>query len=68
MIIIFSLAERPSIQTDVSASFAKLQAEKLAADKILQEMTSVQGCQDAEGLRNYLQNAQLKVEVRRRAS
>jgi hypothetical protein len=28
-------------------------------------MTSVQGCQDADGLRNYLQNAQLKVEVRR---
>ena len=68
MIIIFSLAERPSIQTDVSASFAELQAEKSAADKILQEMTSVQGCQDAEGLRDYLQNAQLKVEVRRRAS
>ncbi|KAI0287030.1 peroxisomal membrane anchor protein conserved region-domain-containing protein [Russula aff. rugulosa BPL654] len=47
---------------DVSASFAKLQAENLAADNVLQEMTSVQGCQDADGLRNYLQNAQLKVE------
>jgi endonuclease IV len=31
-------------------------------------MTSVQGCQDASGLRSYLQNAQLKVEVRRHAS
>jgi endonuclease IV len=31
-------------------------------------MTSVQGCQDADGLRNYLQNAQLKVEVRRHTS
>jgi endonuclease IV len=31
-------------------------------------MTSVQDCQDADGLRNYLQNAQLKVEVRRHAS
>lgn len=31
-------------------------------------MTSVQGCQDANGLRNYLQNAQLKVEVTRHAS
>lgn len=48
---------------DVSASFAKLQAEKSAADNVLQEMTSVQGCQDADGLRNYLQNAQLKVEM-----
>jgi len=31
-------------------------------------MTRVQGCQDADGLRSYLQNAQLKVEVRRHAS
>ena len=31
-------------------------------------MTSVQGCQDAVGLRDYLQNTQLKVEVRSRAS
>ena len=30
-------------------------------------MTSVQGCQDADGLRSYLQNAQLKVEVRNHA-
>ena len=38
--------------------------ERLTADKILQEMTSLKGCQDADGLRDYLQNAQLKVEVR----
>jgi endonuclease IV len=31
-------------------------------------MTSVQDCQDADGLRNYVQNAQLKVEVGRHAS
>ncbi len=31
-------------------------------------MTSVQGCQDALGLRDYLQNTQLKVEVRGHAS
>ena len=30
-------------------------------------MTSVQGCQDAVGLRDYLQNTQLKVEVRSHA-
>lgn len=49
---------------DVSASFARLQAEKLAADHVVQELTSAQSCQDADGLRDYLQNAQLKVEVR----
>ena len=31
-------------------------------------MTSLQGCQDSDGLRNYLQNAQLKVEVIHHAS
>jgi endonuclease IV len=31
-------------------------------------MTSVQGCQDADGLRNHLQNGQLKLEVRRHVS
>ena len=28
-------------------------------------MTSVRGCQDTDGLRDYLQNAQHKMEVRR---
>jgi hypothetical protein len=36
----------------------------LAADKVVQELTPAQGCQDAQGLRDHLQNAQLKVEVR----
>ena len=58
----------PSFQADVSESLAKLQAERLAADKVLQEMTSLKGCQDADGLRDYLQNAQLKVEVRHHVS
>ncbi|KAF8271395.1 hypothetical protein EI94DRAFT_1797142 [Lactarius quietus] len=49
--------------TDVSASFAKLQTEKEAADKVLQELTSVPSCQDADALRDYLQNAHLKVEI-----
>jgi hypothetical protein len=31
-------------------------------------MTSVQGCQDAVGLRDYLQKTQLKEEVRSHAS
>ncbi|KAH9982467.1 hypothetical protein BGW80DRAFT_1263442 [Lactifluus volemus] len=48
---------------DVSASFARLQAEKLAADKVVQELTPAQGSQDAQGLRDYLQNSQIKAEV-----
>jgi hypothetical protein len=46
----------------------KLQDEKSAANKVLQEMTPVQGCQDAVGLHDYLQNTQLKVEVRSHTS
>ncbi|KAH9022966.1 hypothetical protein EDB85DRAFT_341375 [Lactarius pseudohatsudake] len=48
---------------DVSASFSKLQAENTAADKVLQELTSVPSFQDADALRDYLQNAHLKVEI-----
>ncbi|KAI0257559.1 hypothetical protein BJV78DRAFT_1349405 [Lactifluus subvellereus] len=48
---------------DVSTSFARLQAEKSAADKVVQELTSAQSSQDADGLRDYLQNAHLKVEM-----
>jgi len=56
-----------SFQTETSASLAKLQAEKAAFDKVLQDITSVQSSQDVDGLRDYLQNTQLKVEVRKRA-
>ncbi|KAI0307801.1 hypothetical protein B0F90DRAFT_1813194 [Multifurca ochricompacta] len=49
--------------TDVSESFGKLQSEKSAMDKVLQELTPVQSCQDAGALRDYLQNAQLKIEM-----
>ncbi|KAH9175358.1 hypothetical protein EDB89DRAFT_1847846 [Lactarius sanguifluus] len=48
---------------DVSASFSKLQAEKTAADIVLHELTSVPSFQDADALRDYLQNAHLKVEI-----
>jgi hypothetical protein len=53
------------VRVDVSTSFKRLQAEKLAADKVLQELTSVHTVQDAPGLRDFLQNNQIKVEVRR---
>ena len=49
--------------SDVSTSFKRLQAEKREADKVLQELTSVQSMQDAAALRDFLQNYQLKVEV-----
>ncbi|KAI0313730.1 hypothetical protein OF83DRAFT_1086136 [Amylostereum chailletii] len=49
--------------SDVSTSFKRLQAEKLSADKVLQELTSVQSVQDADGLRDFLQNSQIKVEI-----
>jgi hypothetical protein len=51
------------MNADVSRSFKKLQAEKLAADKVLRELTSVEGIDNVDALRDYLQNASLTVEV-----
>ena len=48
---------------DVSTSFKRLQAEKLAADKVLQELTPLQSVQEVESLRDYLQNMNMKTEV-----
>ncbi|KAL4242188.1 hypothetical protein ABKN59_001856 [Abortiporus biennis] len=48
---------------DVSTSFKRLQAEKAAADKILRELTSVESVQEADSLRDYLTNMNLKVEI-----
>lgn len=50
---------------DVSTSFKRLQAEKIAADKILQEFTPLQSVQEVESLRDYLQNMSMKTEVGR---
>ncbi|KAF5375140.1 hypothetical protein D9758_000209 [Tetrapyrgos nigripes] len=49
--------------TDVSKSFKRLQAEKVAADSVLRELTPVETLQDSEGLRSYLQNIASKVEI-----
>ncbi|KZV77459.1 hypothetical protein PENSPDRAFT_679021 [Peniophora sp. CONT] len=49
--------------TDVSTSFKRLQAEKREADKVLQELTTVQSIQDAAPLHDFLSNYQLKVEM-----
>lgn len=51
------------IPTDVSTSFKRLQAEKLAADAILKENTSVEGFSNANSLRDYFVNLRVKDEV-----
>ncbi|KZP31268.1 hypothetical protein FIBSPDRAFT_724700 [Athelia psychrophila] len=48
---------------DVSTSFKRIQAEKLAADAVLREFSPVETMQDVEGLRNYLENLNLKTEM-----
>ncbi|KAI0800904.1 hypothetical protein C8Q74DRAFT_1454470 [Fomes fomentarius] len=48
---------------DVSTSFKRLQAEKLAADRVLRELTSVESVMDIEALRDFLQNMNLKTEM-----
>ncbi|KAF7966649.1 hypothetical protein HWV62_37537, partial [Athelia sp. TMB] len=48
---------------DVSTSFKRIQAEKLAADAILRAFSPVETIQDAEGLRNYMENMNLKTEM-----
>ncbi|KAI0348473.1 hypothetical protein BDW22DRAFT_1410606 [Trametopsis cervina] len=49
--------------SDVSTSFKRLQAEKAAVDRVLQETTSVQTIQEADALRDFLQNMNLKTEM-----
>ncbi|KAI0067728.1 hypothetical protein BV25DRAFT_1834756 [Artomyces pyxidatus] len=48
---------------DISASFKKLQSEKMEADKLLQEFTPVQSIQDTQGLRDHFESMQLKAEI-----
>lgn len=48
---------------DVSTSFKKLQAEKLAADLVLREMTPLENIQDSAALRDYLKGFSSKTEV-----
>jgi len=48
----------------VSTSFKRLQAEKIAADAVLRELTPIETIQDAGGLKDYLKNIGAKQEVR----
>ncbi|TBU34549.1 peroxisomal membrane anchor protein conserved region-domain-containing protein [Dichomitus squalens] len=49
--------------TDVSTSFKRLQAEKLAADRVLRELTSVESVTEVDALRDFLQNMSFKTEM-----
>ena len=52
--------------SDVSMSFKKLQAEKTAADLVLQECSPLKSFDDPFALRKYLESISQKVEVRQR--
>ncbi|OBZ79168.1 Laminin subunit alpha-2 [Grifola frondosa] len=75
-ILVDSRADEPDIEglqkrlklveqrfSDVSTSFKRLQTEKLAADKVLQELTSVESVHEVDALRDYLQNLNFKTEM-----
>ena len=55
--------QRLKSDIDVSTSFKRLQAEKLAADRILREYTSVESVSEVDSLRDFLQNMNFKAEV-----
>lgn len=48
---------------DISTSFKRLRAEKVAADKLIKEVSPLEGIGDLDGLRAYLTNQKMKVEV-----
>ncbi|KAF5313957.1 hypothetical protein D9611_006862 [Ephemerocybe angulata] len=49
--------------TDVSTSFKRLQAEKVAADTVLRDLTPIDTIRDSSGLRDYLKNLHDKQEI-----
>ncbi|CAE7146859.1 unnamed protein product [Rhizoctonia solani] len=49
--------------SDISTSFKRLQAEKVAADKLIKEVSPLEGITDLDGLRAYLTNQKMKVEL-----
>ncbi|CAE6423643.1 unnamed protein product [Rhizoctonia solani] len=49
--------------SDISTSFKRLQAEKVAADKLIKEISPLEGISDLDGLRAYLTNQKMKVEL-----
>ncbi|CAE6518550.1 unnamed protein product [Rhizoctonia solani] len=49
--------------SDISTSFKRLQAEKVAVDKLIKEVSSLEGMADLDGLRAYLTNQKMKVDL-----
>ncbi|KAG8701148.1 hypothetical protein FRC09_005526, partial [Ceratobasidium sp. 395] len=49
--------------SDISISFKRLQAEKLTADKLIREVSSLEGLSDLDALRDYMVNQKMKVEI-----
>ncbi|CUA73894.1 Golgin IMH1 [Ashbya gossypii ATCC 10895] [Rhizoctonia solani] len=49
--------------SDISISFKRLQAEKVAADKLIKEVSPLEDMADLDGLRAYLTNQKMKVEL-----
>ncbi|KAF9481368.1 hypothetical protein BDN70DRAFT_803504 [Pholiota conissans] len=49
--------------SDVSTSFKRLQAEKLAADAMLREETPLESIKDIDGLREFFKNLKTKEDV-----
>ncbi|TFK41095.1 hypothetical protein BDQ12DRAFT_710926 [Crucibulum laeve] len=49
--------------TDVSTSFKRLQAEKLAADTVLRELTPLESIQDHVALKDYLRSMAAEAEM-----
>ena len=50
----------------IRSSFKRLQAEKLAADRVLRELTSVESVTEADTLRDFLRNMNFKNKVSKR--
>ncbi|KAK0198383.1 hypothetical protein F5146DRAFT_86985 [Armillaria mellea] len=48
---------------DVSTSFKRLQAEKLAADAVLRELTPLESLKESDALRDFLQNMSAKAKM-----
>ncbi|KAG6334299.1 hypothetical protein ID866_4796 [Astraeus odoratus] len=48
---------------DVSTSFKKLQAERLAVDGVMRELTPLEDVKDVTAVRDYLTNVNMKVEL-----
>ncbi|KAJ1311081.1 hypothetical protein OPQ81_009585 [Rhizoctonia solani] len=49
--------------SDISTSFKRLQGEKVAADKLIKEVSHLEGISDLDGLRVYLMDQKMKVEL-----